>query len=73
MTDTILSERECLILAKALIKCRILWRYVGADIPVNLNQKNFGFPEMTDDEEIDLIHKLYTLEQLAFLKETKNG
>ncbi len=68
---TELSEDEYLILFQALQKCIILKRAVKAGLPVTLTDKNFGFAEMTLDEEEQLSDKLLDLSKVAWLQEQK--
>lgn len=66
------TETEYAIMMSAITKCHLLNRYVKAGLDVRLNPKNFGFVEMTDDEESALISKLNDAAQLAWLRENKS-
>jgi hypothetical protein len=70
--STELSEIDYNICLMAVVKCNLLWRAVKIGLPVNLDKRWFGFPDMTDDEEHELIEKLLNNSQLAWLKEQKN-
>jgi hypothetical protein len=65
------TEKEYCIMMSAIIKCHLLNSYVKAGLDVRLNPKNFGFVEMTDDEETVLVSKLNDAAQLAWLKENR--
>ena len=65
------TEREYVIMMSAIIKCHLLNSYVKAGLDVRLNPKNFGFIEMTDDEENALVSKLNDAAQIAWLKESR--
>ena len=71
MDNNELTERECSICMSALVKCCILEGYLNAGLPVTLTKKNFGFPEMTSDEEEALVQKLHDYAQIAWLKERR--
>ena len=70
--ETDLSEKECALLMGALIKCHLLHTWVKAGLKVELTSKNFNFPDLTDDEEMEIVEKIYRISQLAYLKEHKN-
>jgi hypothetical protein len=65
------TEHEYAIMMAAVTKCHLLNSYVKAGLDVRLNPKNFGFVEMTDDEEYALISKLNDAAQIAWLKENR--
>lgn len=65
------TEKEYTMMMSAIIKCSILNRYVKAGLDVKLNPKNFGFVDLTLDEEEILISKLNDASQLAWLKENR--
>jgi hypothetical protein len=65
------TEHEYAIMMSAIVKCHLLNSYVKAGVDVRLNPKNFGFAEMTDDEESALISKLHDASQIAWLKECR--
>lgn len=65
------SEKEYTTMMSAIAKCHLLNSYVKAGLDVRLNPKNFGFIEMTDDEEFMLISKLNDAAQIAWLKESR--
>jgi hypothetical protein len=66
--ETELSEIDFNICMLAVMKCHLLHQVVEIGLPCSLNSKNFGFPELTDEEESVLIEKLYKASQLAWLK-----
>lgn len=68
MTNLELTEEECSICMSAVMKCILFERFTQAGIPMKLTNKNYGFPQMTDEEEDALIKKLHGLSQIAFLK-----
>ena len=64
-----LTEVEYNICMMAVMKCNLLWRLVKADVQmVPLTKKNFGFPDLTEEEESQLIEKLYQNSELAWLR-----
>jgi hypothetical protein len=63
-----LTETDYNICMMAIGKCHLLQRAVKAGLPCNLTKDNFGFPEMTADEEYALITKLYRASELAWLR-----
>jgi hypothetical protein len=71
--DINLTERDYTTLMSALIKVRLLNGWVQAGLDVKLTPKNFGFIEMTNEEEWELVQKLYANAQIAWLKESRNG
>ena len=66
-----LTEIEYNICMLAVIKCHMLQGWINAGLPVNLTKKNFGFPDMSHDEEEILVQKLYENSQIAWLRENK--
>lgn len=66
-----LTEKDCSTLMLALVKVRILYNAAKAGLDVKITPKNFGFPEMTDEEEWELVQKLYANSQIEWLKETR--
>lgn len=70
-TDINLSYVEYNTCVMAVTKCDILWRALKAGLPVTLTKEGFGFPDLTYDEESDLIQKLVNNAELAWLKEQR--
>jgi hypothetical protein len=67
-----LSEVEYNICMLAVMKCDLLWRLIKSGLPISpLTEKNFGFPDMTNEEVSALVEKLYENSQLAWLKEQR--
>jgi len=71
--DAELSEIDFNICMLAVMKCQLLHHIVETGLPCSLTSKNFGFPELTDEEESILIEKLYQGSQLAWLKTQREG
>jgi hypothetical protein len=63
-----LSDTDYNICMMAVMKCNLLHRAVKAGLPCTLTLKNFGFPEITDEEELELVEKLYQASELAWLR-----
>lgn len=64
-----LTEVEYNICLMAVMKCNLLWKVVKADVQmVPLTKRNFGFPDLTDEELETLANKLCEHSQLAWLK-----
>jgi hypothetical protein len=64
-----LTEVEYNICMMAVMKCNLLWKAIQAGLPlVPLTDKNFGFPTMTQEEESELVEKLYQNSELAWLR-----
>lgn len=68
MTELELTEEQYCLCINAIIKCKLLSDIVKHDLPCNLTSKNFRFPEITSDEESELVIKLHQLSQIAFLR-----
>jgi len=66
--ETDLSEKECALLTGALMKCHVLHTWVKAGLKVELTAKNFNFPDLTDDEEMELVGKIYRISQFGLLE-----
>jgi len=66
--ETDLNEKECDLLMNALIKCHLLHTRVKAGLKVELTAKNFNFPDLTDDEEMELVGKIYRISQFGLLE-----
>jgi phage terminase Nu1 subunit (DNA packaging protein) len=65
-----LTEVEYNICLMAVRKCNFLWRCVKADVQmVPLTKKNFGFPDLTNEELDNLTEKLYKNSELAWLRD----
>ena len=67
------TERECMIMASAVIKCNLLKSYTEAGLPVTLTEKNFGFERMSDSDEESLLIKLNEISQIAWLNESRKN
>ena len=63
-----LTEQEYEICLQAVVKCHLLRSYVKSGLHVTLTDKNFGFAEITDEEETVLINKLNNAAKIAWLK-----
>jgi hypothetical protein len=69
-----LSEVEYNICMMAVLKCDLLWRVIKSGLPLSpLTEKNFGFPDMTNEEVSVLVEKLHQLSQIAWLKEQRGN
>lgn len=67
-----LTEIEYNICMMAVMKCHFLNTLVKSGLELTpLTKKNFGFAEMTDEEESALIDKLHKHSELAWLKKQK--
>ncbi len=66
-----LTEDDYHICIAAISKCQILKNYVKAGLPVTLTDKNFGFIELTDKEESELLNKLHDASKMAWLKQSR--
>jgi len=65
-----LTQVEYNICMMAVMKCNLLWRLVKADVQmVPLTKKNFGFPDLTEEEIETLTEKLYKNSELAWLRD----
>jgi hypothetical protein len=72
MSETELSKTDYNICIMAVRKCHLLWKAVKAGLPlVPLTERNFGFVDMSDEEEHELFMKLYNNAQIAWLKEQR--
>lgn len=70
--DITLSELDYNICMMAVMKCHLLNTYVKAGVQMcPLTTKNFGFAEMTDEEESLLVEKLFRNSELAWLREQR--
>jgi hypothetical protein len=69
-----LSETDYNICMMAVMKCHLLNTYVKSGIQMNpLTEKNFGFAEMTDEEESALINKLHKASELSWLRSQRSN
>lgn len=66
-----LTEEDYEICIRAITKCQLLNSYVKSGLPYTVTDKNFGFADLTKDEETILIDKLRKASKLAWLKESK--
>ena len=53
----------------AVTKVQLIWRAVKAGLPVNITKDNFGFCDITDEEEMLLVTKLANNQELLWLKQ----
>jgi hypothetical protein len=63
-----LSDTDYNICMMAIMKCQLIHRAVKVGLPCTLTSKNFGFPDMTDEEELELVDKLHEASELAWLR-----
>jgi hypothetical protein len=64
-----LTEVEYNICLMAVLKCNLLHEITKSNLPmVPLTTKNFGFPDLTDEELDTLTNKLCKNSELAWLK-----
>jgi hypothetical protein len=56
----------------AIAKCQLIWRAVKAGLPVTITKDNFGFCELSDEEESQLITKLANNKDIEWLKQQRN-
>jgi hypothetical protein len=68
-----LTEEDLSICMLAVMKCDLLRRVVEVGLPCSLTSKNFGFPQLTEEEKSILIEKLYRNSQVAWLKTQREG
>lgn len=67
-----LTSKEWGSLLLAFPKIMLIHGWVKAGLPVQLNSKNFGFPDdISLDEEAALVEKLFAHQQIAWLRETR--
>jgi hypothetical protein len=71
--DYTLTEVEYNICMLAVMKCNLLWKFVKAEVQmVPLTKRNFGFPDLTEEELDTLIEKLYKNSELAWLRSQRS-
>ena len=63
-----LTDIDLNICILAIVKCNLIWRAAKVGLPVNITKKNFGFPDMTQEEEHELLMKLSEQSEIAWLK-----
>ena len=64
-----LTDVEYNICLLAVMKCNLLWKLVKAEVQmVPLTKKNFGFPDLTEEELESLTEKLSQNSELAWLR-----
>lgn len=74
MSDITMSEKDYIICMMAVEKCHLLWKFIKSGVQMlPLTDKNFGFVEMTDEEEDELFQKLYKNSELAWLREQRES
>jgi len=67
MTDD-LTDIDYNICVMAIVKCDLLFRAVKYGLPCTLTKKNFGFPDLSEDETSELIQKLRESSEIAWLR-----
>ena len=68
-----LTEVECNICMLAVMKCNLLWKFVKTEVQmVPLTTRNFGFPDLTEEELDTLIEKLHKNSELAWLRSQRS-
>lgn len=73
MSDITMSEKDYIICMMAVEKCHFLRKCIKSGIHMRpLDNKNFGFVEMSDEEEDELFQKLYKNSELAWLREQRD-
>lgn len=71
MSDFDLTENEIALLMSAFMKITVLSEYTKHGITLTLTDKNFGYPELTIDDEERIMDKLDKLAKIAWLKEQR--
>lgn len=70
-TSTELTQLDYGACILAITKCQLIWRAVKAGLPVTITKDNFGFCDITDEEESQLIIKLSNNRDIAWLREQR--
>lgn len=66
-----LTEDDYIICMKAVTKCQLLRSYTKSGLKYTVTSDNFGFTDMTDEQELELIEKLELASRAAWLRDNR--